>query len=65
MSLAEVAGSSLSFADELRARSDQNLEELFRLRPDLISPVPADMASLAARATSAPSLLRAIESLNQ
>lgn len=54
-----------SFADDLRARSDNELAELFRLRPDLINPIPADITALATRATSAPSLIRAIENLNQ
>jgi hypothetical protein len=54
-----------SFAQELRDRSDEDLTKLFSLRPDLITPVPADMTALSTRATSAPSLLRALETLNQ
>ena len=54
-----------SFAQELRERSDEDLTKLFTLRPDLITPVPADMTALSTRATSAPSLLRALETLNQ
>ena len=54
-----------SFAQELRDRSDDDLTKLFSLRPDLITPVPADMTALSTRATSAPSLLRALETLNQ
>ena len=54
-----------SFAEELRDRSDDDLLALFAARPDLITPVPADMTALATRATSAPSLLRALETLNQ
>jgi hypothetical protein len=54
-----------TFADELRGRSDDDLVKLFELRPDLITPIPADIASLATRATSAPSLIRAIELLNR
>jgi hypothetical protein len=38
---------------------------LFSARPDLVTPVPPDIASLAVRACSAPSLARAIDSLNQ
>jgi hypothetical protein len=53
-----------SFAQELRDRSDEDLTKLFSLRPDLITPVPADMTALSTRATSAPSLLRAFETLN-
>jgi len=54
-----------SFAQELRDRSDEELTSLFASRPDLITPVPADMTALSTRATSAPSLLRALETLNQ
>ena len=54
-----------SFAGELRERSDEDLALLFSARPDLITPVPADMTALSTRATSAPSLLRALETLNQ
>lgn len=53
-----------SFADELRTRSDEDLNDIFKLRPDLVSPVPNDFSALAARATSTPSLVRAIDSLN-
>jgi hypothetical protein len=53
-----------SFADHLRGLDDAALLRLFTLRADLISPVPPDMASLAVRASSAPSLARAIDSLN-
>ena len=54
-----------SFADELRARSDDEIAQLFLLRPDLLSPVPSDLSSLAARSNSAPSLMRALEGLNK
>ena len=60
-----VASAMPTFAEELRARSDEELIQLFNLRPDLITPIPADMGALATRATSAPSLIRAIESLNR
>ena len=53
-----------SFADYLRGLDDAGLLQLFAHRPDLISPVPPDMASLAVRASSAPSLARAIDALN-
>lgn len=39
------------------------LISLFSHRPDLVTPVPPDIASLAVRATSAPSLARAIDAL--
>ena len=53
-----------SFADCLRTLDDAALISLFNHRPDLVTPVPPDIASLAVRATSAPSLARAIDSLN-
>ncbi len=66
MSLADSVRSNFgsTFSDDLRARTDSELEDLFVLRPDLINPIPADINALATRATSAPSLIRAIESLN-
>ena len=54
-----------SFTDHLRNVDDEALLALFSARPDLITPVPPDIASLAVRATSAPSLARAIDSLNK
>ena len=54
-----------SFSDYLRSVDDASLLELFTARPDLVTPVPPDIASLAVRACSAPSLARAIDSLNQ
>lgn len=54
-----------SFADELRARSDELIAHLFAVRPDLLSPVPTDLSALSARANSTPSLMRALESLNK
>ena len=54
-----------SFADYLRGLSDESLAALFAQRPDLISPVPSDLSSLAIRANSAPSLARAVDGLNE
>jgi hypothetical protein len=54
-----------SFSDYLRSVDDAALLDLFTARPDLVTPVPPDVASLAVRACSAPSLARAIDSLNQ
>ena len=54
-----------SFSDYLRSVDDAALISLFFARPDLITPVPPDIASLAVRACSAPSLARAIDSLNK
>jgi len=54
-----------SFSDYLRSIDDAAFLNLFSARPDLVTPVPPDIASLAVRACSAPSLARAIDSLNQ
>ena len=54
-----------SFSDYLRSVDDAALLNLFSARPDLVTPVPPDIASLAVRACSAPSMARAIDSLNQ
>ena len=54
-----------SFSDYLRSIDDASFLELFTARPDLITPVPPDITSLSVRACSAPSLARAIDSLNQ
>ena len=54
-----------SFADYLRGLDDTALLTLFTLRPDIVSPVPPELASLSIRANSAPSLSRAVESLNE
>ncbi len=60
-----MSNSTTSFTEELRNRSDDEINALFTLRPDLISPVPTDLMALAARANSAPSLLRAREGLDR
>jgi hypothetical protein len=54
-----------SYADYLRSLSDDALIALFEARPELTSPVPADIATLAVRASSVPSLVRAVDSLNK
>ena len=54
-----------SFADYLRGLDDTSLLALFALRPDIVSPVPPELSSLAIRANSAPSLSRAVETLNE
>jgi hypothetical protein len=54
-----------SYADYLRSLDDDALLALFESRSDLTSPVPSDIASLAVRASSIPSLVRAIDSLNK
>lgn len=55
---------SRSFADDLRARTDDQLRHLVRRRPDLVRPVPADLTALAARAATRPSTQRALEQVD-
>jgi uncharacterized protein (DUF1778 family) len=50
-----------SLAEWLRARSDEELADLLRLRPDLTAPVPASMSVLATRAIQRASVIRATE----
>lgn len=52
-----------SLADDLRRRSDSELREFIRLRPDSVEPIPADISELAAHASSAGSVRRAIDAL--
>ena len=54
-----------SYADYLRGLDDAALISMFSHRPDLVTPVPPDIASLAVRASSAPSLARAVDALNK
>jgi Helicase conserved C-terminal domain len=54
-----------SLADDLRLRSDEQLEFLLSKRPDLVHPVPADISQLAVRATTGPSVSAALDGLNQ
>ena len=54
-----------SYADYLRSLDDAALIALFESRSDLTSPVPSDIASLSVRASSIPSLVRAVDSLNK
>ena len=53
-----------SLADDLRARDDAALAALLRGRPDLLNPIPSDLAALAARATTRPSVQRALDQLD-
>ena len=56
---------SRSLADDLRARSDDELAALLVARPDLARPAPADLPALAARAASGPSARRVVERLDR
>ncbi len=60
-----MSNSNISFTEELRSRTDEQIITLFSLRPDLFSPVPTDVMALAARANSMPSLVRARETLDK
>lgn len=54
-----------SLADDLRGRSDSELVALLKARPDLITPVPLDIAQLASRATTRASVVRALDRLDR
>ncbi|HWC22294.1 MAG TPA: helicase-associated domain-containing protein [Flexivirga sp.] len=56
--------SARSFADDLRARSDDQLRVLLTARPDLTRPAPGDLTSLAARAATRGSVQRALDGLS-
>ncbi|GIG27686.1 helicase-associated domain-containing protein [Cellulomonas marina] len=53
-----------TFLDDLRARDDDALAALLRARPDLASPSPVTLASLAVRATGRTSTDRALAELD-
>ena len=53
-----------SLADDFRGRGDDRLRRLLELRPDLLSPVPSDLTALATRSLTAPSIARALDSLD-
>ncbi|HEX5994030.1 MAG TPA: helicase C-terminal domain-containing protein [Jiangellales bacterium] len=54
-----------SLAADLRRRSDAELAALMRARPDLLTPLPADVAQLASRATTRTSVSRALDRLDR
>ncbi|WP_160050016.1 MULTISPECIES: helicase-associated domain-containing protein [unclassified Nocardiopsis] len=54
-----------TFTSWLRGRSDAELSELLRARPDLARPVPADIGALASRATTRNTVLRVLERLDR
>jgi hypothetical protein len=51
-------------ADDVRERTDDQLATLLRRRQDLARPAPADLSSLAARASTRASVQRAVDSLD-
>jgi hypothetical protein len=51
-------------ADDIRGRSDTQLRALLRRRQDLARPAPADVSSLAARASTRASVQRAVDGLD-
>jgi hypothetical protein len=53
-----------SLTDWLRSRSDDQLAELLRRRPDLALPAPADLAMLASRLGVRTSIQRAVDGLD-
>jgi hypothetical protein len=54
-----------SLADDVRARTDEELRDLLLRRPDLARPAPSDLTALAARATTRASTIRAVDALDQ
>ena len=54
-----------TYADWLRARDDDELGALFARRPELITPVPADITALSARASALSALSRALDRLDR
>lgn len=54
-----------SLADDLRGRGDDALADLLITRPDLARPAPADLTSLAARASTRASIQRALDGLDR
>jgi hypothetical protein len=54
-----------TFADHVRSLSDEALGALIQLRPDLVVPVPSDIAALAVRAQSRGSVARCLDALDE
>ncbi|HEX6234652.1 MAG TPA: helicase C-terminal domain-containing protein [Jiangellaceae bacterium] len=54
-----------SLAEDLRGRSDAELAALLRARPDLLTPIPADISQLASRAATRTSVVRALDRLDR
>jgi hypothetical protein len=58
------AGRARTLSEALQAFSRAEIVRLLELRPDLCYPVPVDLVEVAARATTAASAARALESVN-
>jgi hypothetical protein len=56
---------TVTFTEWLRERDDSELRALIVARPELMSPVPATLAALAARATAFASISRALDQLDR
>jgi hypothetical protein len=54
-----------TYADWLRARDDDELRALFACRPELITPVPADITALSSRASALSAVSRALDRLDR
>ncbi|GGZ95435.1 helicase-associated domain-containing protein [Streptomyces echinoruber] len=65
MSKEKPAAAPRSLAEDLRARDDASLAALLRSRPDLVTPLPADLTQLATRAGTRASVVRALERLDR
>ena len=53
-----------TLAEDLRARSDDDLAALLTARPDLLHPIPSDMRALTTRAATAPSIARYLDEVD-
>ncbi len=58
-------GSDTEFTEWLRGRADEHLRALVAARPELITPVPAHVEGLAARASTPSALGRALDRLDR
>jgi Helicase conserved C-terminal domain len=60
-----VGVSTDTYAEWLRTRDDEELRALFACRPELITPVPADITALSSRASAPSALSRALDRLDR
>ena len=63
--LTTSVGRMATLADELRSWPDERLVALLRARPDLVTPVPPDLRTLAARAGTVPSVARVLDRVDE